>query len=201
MKLKSLLALVTFVLLQISSYGQVEYEGTLVNESNQIVLDNGEIKYTRYHKAEKTMVIYNSDHSEWKSVTLPLPRQLYFDELKSISTNVFNSDPLIELVYTCVEYRSNNELEGTTNYVDVAHKLFVINEEGALVLEVENSNHMEIMDNNGTRKLWVYKQNEEGKDRKEQVAIYSLPDYQTTKSKVEQKGEYKYPTFGERRGI
>ena len=201
MKLKSLLAIVAFFIFHISGHGQIEYEGTLSEKSNQIVLDNGEIKYTHYNKAEKTIVIYNSDHSEWKSVPLPLPRQLYFDELKSISTNVFNSDPLIELVYTCVEYRSNNELEGTTNYVDIAHKLFVINEAGALVLEVENSNHMEIVDNNGTRKLWVYKQKEEGKDRKEQVAIYSLPDYQTAKSTAEQEEEYNFHTFGDRKGI
>ena len=201
MKLKSLLAIVTFFMFQISGHGQIKYEGTLTEKSNPIVLDNGEIKYTRYHKAEKTMVIYNADHSHWKSVPIALPKNLYFDELKSVSINVFNSDPLIELVYTCVEYLSNNELEATTNYVDIAHTLFVINEEGALVLEVENSNRMEIVDTNGTRKLWVYQQNEEGSHRNEQVAIYSLPDYQTTKSKGEQGDEYKYHTFGDRRGI
>ena len=201
MKRKSLLAFVAFFMFQISGHGQIKYEGMLADKSNPIVLDNGEIKYTRYHKAEKAIVIYNSDHSEWKTVPLALPKNLYFDELKSASINVFNSDKLIELAYTCVEYLSNNELEATTNYVDIAHTLFVINEEGALVLEVENSNHMEIVDTQGTKKLWVYKQKEEGSDRKEQIAIYSLPDYQATKSSAEQEEDYKNHTLGDRRGI
>ncbi len=195
MNLKSLLSIFLFAALQISGYGQIKYEGTLDDGLNSILLDNGEIKYAVYNKSEKTLVVYNSDHSEWKSVLLPIPRKLYFDELKSISVNVFNPDTLIELAYTCVEYLSNNELESTTNYVDVLSTLFVINEEGALILEAENCSHMEIVDSKGARELWVYKQVGQGADREEHVDVYSLPDYQITNKQAEQSDENKYHTF------
>lgn len=192
MKLKILLLVLAFTTPYISGYGQISHEGTHDKGLSSVLLDNGEIKYASYHKSDNTMFVYNEDLSEWKSIPLNIPRSFYFDELKSISVKVFNTDKLVELAYTCIEYRSNNELEGTTNYVDEVYTLFVVNEEGKVVLESENSSDMEIVNSNGSRKLWVYKQGGEDAGRTEHVDIYSLPE-QTINSPY-------YP-FGEKRGI
>lgn len=201
MKLKSLLAIVAFLALQISVHAQIKYEGSHDEGLHSVLLDNDELKYATYNKAEKAIVLYSSDHSQWKSVSLDLPRGLHFDELKSISRNVFNDDALIELAYTCVEYVSNYDTEVTTNHVNERYTLFITNEEGTMVLESENSRDMKIVDSKGERKLWVYRQSGQDSDRKDNIDVYSLPDYHSTHMQNPQGNEYKYDTFGDRRGI
>lgn len=199
MKLKSLLLLIALASFQISGLAQVAFEGSKVKNMASFKLDNGEVKYASYQKADFTLELYNADHSLWKSVSLHIPRHQYFDQLNSISLNVFNTDDNLELAYTCVEYLSNNETEVTTNHVDIRPTLFIINEEGSLILEAENSNHMEVVDNNGTRKLWVYKRG--GQDQKEKVDIYSLPDAPLGEIMINQGGEGSFRAYGENRGI
>lgn len=201
MKLKSLVAIIAFLALQISVHAQIKFEGSHDEGVQSILLDKGEIKYATYDKDKKAIVLYSSDFTQWKTVSLDLPRGLHFDELKSISKDVFNDDALIELAFTCVEYRSSNELEATTNYVDVLSTIYVINEEGTMVLELKDSNDLKIVDSNGTRKLWVYKQGRQDSDRSDNIDVYSLPDYHNTHMQNTQRDEYKYDTFGDRRGM
>ncbi len=199
MKLKSLLLLVALASFQISGFTQVSYEGSYDKDLALYTLDNGEIKYASYQKADKVLVLYNADHSMWKSVPLPIPKRQYFDQLKSISLNVFNTDDKLELAYTTVEYLSNNETEVTTKHVDVRPTLFIINEDGSMVLEAENSSHMEVVDNSGTRKLWVYKR--DGQDKKKNVDIYSLPDAPLGELLIDQGKDGAFQANGEKGGI
>ena len=192
MKFKVLLSIVAFLALQISVHAQINYEGSFDEKTHSILLDNGEIKYASYDKEEDAIVLYHSDDSHWKSVPLNLNRNLYFDELKSISVNVFNEDDLIELAYTCVEYQISNQLEATNTYVDVLSTLFVINEEGTLVLEVKNGSDMKFVDSDGDMKLWVYKQAGQGKNNKEHIDVYSLPNYHTANMNKLDGVPYKY---------
>ena len=201
MKHKSLLLIIAISLLHISGFSQISYEGTHDDGLTTVTLDNGEIKYATFQKADKTIVLYNLDHSQWKSVPLPIPKRLYFDELKSVSVTVFNTDPLIELAYTCVEYLSNNDIESTTNHVDERHTLFIINEEGSMVMEEKNSRDLEIVDTNGTRKLWVYKQAGQDNDTWKRVNVYALPDAPISDMEIKQMDQTEYRAFGDRRGI
>ena len=201
MKLKALLTIVTFLALQISVHAQINYEGSFNKKTHSILVDNGEVKYAFYDKEQKSITLYHSDDSHWKSVPLNLGRGLYFDELKSVSMYVFNEDSLIELAYTCVEYQSSNELEATTTYVDVLSTLFVINEEGTQLLEAKNGSDMKIVDSNGEMKLWVYKQEGQGKNNKEHIDVYSLPNYHTTNMNKLDRVPYKNGNIGYRSGI
>ena len=178
MKLKSLLFIVAFATLQFSSFGQVKYEGTHDDGFKSFHLDNGEFKYARYDKSRQSVTVYNLDHSKWKTVMLPLPKEHYLDEIKSISEKTFNSDTLIELVYSCVEYHSNNNLEATSEYVDIRFTLYIINEVGEMILKVEDSNDMKIIESNGNRKLLIYKHIGQGANRTGQIDVYSLPNNQ-----------------------
>ena len=178
MKFRALLSIIAFLALQISAHAQINFEGSFNEKTHSILLDNGELKYASYDKSENAIILHNADDSHWKSVPLNLGRSLNFDELKSISVNVFSEDGLIELAYTCVEYQSSYELEATSTYVDVISTLFVINEEGTPILEAKNGSDMKIVDSSGEMKLWVYKQAENSKDNKEHIDVYSLPNYQ-----------------------
>jgi len=183
MKLKASVTILAFLALQFSVLAQIIYEESIDEKTHSILLDKGELKYAAYDKVEKAINLYHSDDSHWKSIPLNLSRGLYFDELKSVSVNVFNEDNLIELAYTCVEYKTSNELEATSTYVDVLSTLYVVNEEGTLVLEAKNGNDMKIIDSNGEMKLWVYKHGGQSKDNKTHIDVYSLPNYHTTNTK------------------
>ena len=84
MKFKVLASIVALLALQVSVYSQISFEGSFDEKTHSILLDNGELKYASYDKAENAINLYHSNHSHWKSVPLKLDRHLYFDELKSI---------------------------------------------------------------------------------------------------------------------
>ena len=114
---------------------------------------------------------------------------------------VFNTDSLVELAYTCIEYISNNDIESTTTHVYERHTLFIINEEGSMVMEEKNSNDLEIVDINGARKLWVYKQAGQANETWKRVNVYALPDAPISDMKIKQMDQKEYRAFGDRRGI
>lgn len=192
MKLKSLLVIVAFLMLQVSGFGQIKYEATQNEDLNALVMDNGEKIFTSYNKTGKTMKLYHADHSEWKSIPLNIPRKHRFDELKSVSVNVFNTDALVELAYTSLEYLSNNDTEVSTNHVSEEYTLYIMNEKGSMLMEEKNGHHLEVVDTYGTRKLWVYRQAGPGNENKNLVDVYSLPDAPVPDLNIDKsKGEYR----------
>lgn len=201
MKNQRLLLLVAFSMLSMFGYSQIQYEGTHDDDLESFQLDNGETKYARYSKSEKTISLYNVDLSEWKTVQLDIPKRFSFDDLKSITVNVFNADELIELAYTCAEYRSNSDIETTSNNVHINYTLYIINEEGELVFEAENGNGMKIVDSNGTRKLMVYKQTGHGSFKKEHIDVYALPDNMATVNQLKKSDKTNNYTSDHVRGI
>lgn len=170
--------ILTFLLSTVCSLGfsQIVYEGTHDDGFKTFQMDNGEIKYTKYSKLDQTVSVYNLDHTIWKKVQLPIPKQHTLDDIKSISQNTFNSDTLMELVYSCVEYDTSSELEDAkSNYVEINFTLNIINENGELILKVQDSNDIKILESNGIRKLLVYKHVGQGFKRTGQIEVYSLP--------------------------
>jgi hypothetical protein len=178
MKLTHLTVVIAFSTLQVLGFGQIKYEGTHDDGFKPFQLDNGEFKYARYDKSKQLVTVYNLDHSQWKTVMLPMPEEHYLDEIKSISEKTFNSDTLIELVYSCVEHHSNNNLESTSDYVDIRFTLYIINEAGEMILKVDDSNDMRIIESNGNRKLLIYKHIGQGSNRTGEMDVYSLPNNQ-----------------------
>jgi hypothetical protein len=201
MKIQRLLVVVVLSVLHIWGFSQIQYEGRHDDGLKSFQLDNGEMKYARYHKAEQAITIYNLDHSEWKTVLLPIPKGQVFDEIKSISANVFNTDTLIELAYACVEYRYNYDIEVSSDNVDIRYTLSIVNEEGQKVFEAANGTDMEIIDSNNTRKLLVYKQIENGRELEKSIDVYALPENSNAYSKLKQFDETGNLSSGLSRGI
>ncbi len=177
MRIENLILVALFSLIHFSGRSQIIYEGTHDEGFKTFQLDNGEIIYTVYDKSEQSISIYDLDHSNWKTVSIPLPKGHFLDEIKYISQNVFNADSIVELVYSCVEYGTRSEIEGSnTNYVDLRFTLNIINENGEMILKLPDSNDMKIVESNGIKKLLVYKHVGQGFNKSGQVEVYSLPD-------------------------
>ncbi|RKZ99549.1 MAG: hypothetical protein DRQ42_07510 [Gammaproteobacteria bacterium] len=177
MKDKHFIFMLLLLLTHTLNFGQIIYEGTHDESFKTFQMDNGDIKYTKYNKSEQTVSVYNLDHSIWKTIHLPIPKEHTLDEIKSISQNVFNSDTLMELAYSCVEYHITNNLEGTNgNYVDIQFTLNIINEKGEMILKADNSNDLNIVESNGIRKLLIYKHVGQGFETSGQIEVYSIPE-------------------------
>jgi len=181
--MKALHLIFTLLLFTVCSlgYGQIVHEGTHDDSFKTFQMDNGEIRYSIYNKLDQTVSVYNLDHSIWKKVHLPLPKEHTLDEIKNISQNTFNSDTLMELVYSCIEYDTTSELEDSKfSYVEINFTLNIINEDGDLILKVPDSNDIRILESNGIRKLLVYKHVGQGFKKAGQIEVYSLPSNPTT---------------------
>lgn len=176
MKIEYLILVALLSLIHISSQSQIIYEGTHDENFKTFQLDNGEIIYSVYDKTEQIISLYELNHTKWKTVSIPLPKGHYLDEIKYISQNVFNADSIIELVYSCVEYDTKHEIEGSdSNYVNLLFTLNIINENGEMILKLPDSNDMKIVESNGIKKLLVYKHVGQGFKKSGQIDVYSLP--------------------------
>lgn len=185
MKLKALSLVACFLLLQIPGYSQIKFEASQPDNLKALEMDNGEKIFASYQQSENTVVLYRSDYSEWKIIPVDLARKQQFDELKSVSVNVFNTDPLIELAYTSLEYISNYDTEVSTDHVSEKYTLYIVNEKGSMLMEEKDGFHMEVIDTYGTRKLWVYKQSDRENKSKDRVDVYSLPDAPVADLKID----------------
>lgn len=155
------------VIINITGYSQLIFEGTFNDRFKTIQMDNG----------EQLVYIYNLDHTAWKKVRVPLPEEHLLDEIKSVTQTTFNKDTLVELVYSCVEYqRISSQENSDVKDLKIKFTLNIINENGEMILKVPDSNDLEIVDKNGKRSLLIYKQMGKGLDNLGQILVYSLPE-------------------------
>lgn len=175
--MKTIILIIVGVSLIVSTaFSQLKQEGKLDGKYKTLQVDNGEVKYLKYNKKETTLQIFNLDNSIWKTVKLPLPKGQHLDEIKMVSINTFNKDALVEIMYTSYDFNYSYEIENTDDFpAEIHFTLNLINENGNVLLEVPDSNDMEIFDANGTKKLVVYKHNGEAFDEMDQTLVYSLP--------------------------
>lgn len=174
MKTKALI-FVLFVFFSISSFAQLKFEGEVESKYKTYQLDDGSFKYVIYNKKEEVLKIFNLDNTLWRTVNIPLPKHHILDELKHISVNTFNDDDLVELIYSCAIYYSNDEYEDPMqDFYLVDFTLNIINEHGEHLLKVSDSNEMKLLDSNGERKLIIYKHIGKGFDAKDKTLIYSF---------------------------
>lgn len=142
-----------------------------------IELDDGGKKYLDYNEKEKALNILNIDRSVWKTVDLPLPKGHFLDEVKLISTNTFNDDYLVEILYTSLVYDYSHNSENPTENKDFTTKtLNVINEKGEILIQEEKINDYTITELNKHKKLFVYKQVGNGFNKKTETLVYNIPE-------------------------
>ena len=158
-----------------SAFAQLKYEGFIDAKYKTVQLDDGSFKYVKYDKIKQEVSLVDLNNELWRTVKLPLPKNHHLDEVKSVSLHTFNSDDLVELVYSCVEYDSQLSEDPDDDIVLVNFTLNIINENGDLILKVQDSNEMEIIQTNNQSKLLIYKHIGRGFNEKDETLIYSLP--------------------------
>lgn len=174
MKTKTLI-FAFIVFFSINASAQLKFESTVDSKYKTFQLDDGSFKYVIYDKKQEIIQIFNLDNTVWRTVKIPLPKHHVLDELKNISMHTFNTDDLVELIYSCVIYSSNSEYENPEqDYLLVEFTLNIINEKGEHLLKVPNSNEMEIIDTNEGKKLIIYQHIGTGFKAKDKTLIYSF---------------------------
>ena len=173
-----IVTLIFLLILLIPGFNQLVFEGKYNDKYKRVHLDNGDIKLIAYDKKAQALYINNLDQSPWKKVIVKLPSEHLLDEIKSITQNTFNPDTLIELVYSCVEYkRVKDSYDPEKSTLQIQFTLNIINENGETILKVPDSNEMEIIDGEETRKLLIYRHIGTGMDTEGHTLVYTIPKY------------------------
>lgn len=94
--------------------------------------------------------IYSNDHSLYKTINLTIPSGYYLSNVQFISTHLFNTDDLIELVYTYEKYVS------TESSYYMIYGMAVTNENGNQLLLLSNGGFAEIKNIESQNKLLAY---------------------------------------------
>ncbi|MFT5647791.1 MAG: hypothetical protein ACI976_002486 [Aureispira sp.] len=99
-------------------------------------------KYYLFSSQHIQAKIYNSDHTFWKGINLPIPNQPTplpptIREISSVSENVINSDTLLEIGYTVVFPW------GVVGLLD-EYESYIINELGTTLISIPNARSIAI---------------------------------------------------------
>ena len=129
-------------IISLSMNGQVFLEKGYINHSPMQVMQlEGEgYKYIGFDSAGNRVMIYNSDHSLWKTVPLSIPAGYHSKEIRYSSKYLFNSDAKVEMMIT---------YEKTMNEF-IAH---IINEDGTIIKIFPSENNFYIYKIDGSWKL------------------------------------------------
>lgn len=170
--------------------GQITYEHTYYNGfATRIVLENSGEKYYFVDYTNHKIDFYNANHTFWKSIVLPIPENNYSIGVTHVSEKKLNSDNLLEVIYNT--YSAPNFRQSK-----------IINEEGTVLLTVDNSYSLSMDDQQGLPSKIISKSSTE-------CNVYSVPELvlehtyverETKRIILENDGE-KYYNFNTTTGI
>ncbi len=166
-------------LLAAGSNAQISIETVYPISANIIELEKSGFKYYTMDITNKQSRIYNMDHSVFKVFDLVVPEGYYLHNIQFVSEYLFNSDDLVELVYT---YSMYNELE--TGYWWYSYETRIINENGTELLKIPGAGYTDVYNaGDDGRKFLVWIYDYSVLPAITHTNVYSLPDnISTTKS-------------------
>ena len=144
-------AILIFILLLTAWAGhtQITFENNYPGSTTLTRLSLSGDKYFMMDWTNNKCKIYNTDHTLWKTIDLPVPSGWYLYDIRYVSETLFNLDSKVELVYTYYNYNT------TQQYYTYATK--VINEEGSVLLTVQGGGFSEVISTvAGNLKFLVY---------------------------------------------
>jgi len=129
---------------QITHEHTYDFSGTLTE------IDTGEFKYYVMDVPMKQCRIYNEDHTLYKTINLAVPEGFFLNDIQFVSRKTFNTNEDIELLY--IYYKSTLV---NSEYVNT-YGLKVVNENGNVLLNLQDGGFAEIKELNGVPKLLAY---------------------------------------------
>jgi hypothetical protein len=154
---------------------QITYKKTLSEINETFQMEDGSIKYARYNKPEKKILIFDLDQTLWREISLPLPKGHILEEIKHISVGKFNNDSLVEVIYSCVNYPDMDSYEDPEKLLNsTSYTLNIVNETGESILKVPNSNTIKIFESGKDKNLLIFRHTQDGFKGKDETLIYSF---------------------------
>jgi hypothetical protein len=92
-------------------------------------------KYCLYASQNLQSQVYNSDHTFWKGINLPIPGSATITHVSSVSEDVINSDTLLEVHYTIFDPFGTNTYD---------YESRILNESGNVLLSIINASFFTI---------------------------------------------------------
>ena len=178
---------IALLLAGMSLFAQPVYEHTFSESANMAFLDKlGEVYYTMDVIGKKCL-IYDMNHTQLKSIDLPIPDGYYLVDIQYLSETLFNQDELVELVYIYSKYIPT-ELSYYYNF-----ETRLINEEGVDLLTLPSGSGFTtvIETPGGGKKFLVYDYDYSVIPYRTTTIVYSLPETDTkttTRSLTELEG-------------
>ncbi|NQU85237.1 MAG: hypothetical protein HQ541_05705, partial [Mariniphaga sp.] len=84
---------------------------------------------------------------------------------------------LVEILYTSVEYDYSFNYENPSCHSDfITFTLNIINEKGEVLLKEEEINDYAIIESDGSKKLFVYKNPDKGYTKKTETIVYAISE-------------------------
>ena len=161
----------------ISLMAQPVFEKTYSESANICYLESKGQVYFSMDVINKQCLLYNMDHSLYKSISLPTPEGYYLADIQYVSENLFNSDELVELVYIYSKYVP------TTGSYYYAFETKLINENGTVLETFPGAGLTSVIETieNG-KKFLVYEYNYSVIPYRTYTHVYSLPESSTKSS-------------------
>lgn len=132
-------------------------------------------KYFLMDVAKSQCRIYNTDHTLWKTISISLPANYYLYDIKFVTQDLFNADPLIELWYSAYEWVSTGTDTGYYRYLSK-----IINETGTEIISVTGGAYAYIVNTaENLYKLTIYAYDNSVWPGTVKTHIFSLPSTQT----------------------
>ena len=98
-------------------------------------------------------LVYDEDHVLTNTISLEAPSNMYLYDALYLSTNLFNTDDLLELVVVYYNYIETSDTSGYYIY-----QTQVVNENGSLLLDIPNGTYSYLNYlTDGSIKFMVYK--------------------------------------------
>jgi len=133
----------------------------------------GEVYYSM-DVINKQCHIYKMDHTLYKSISIPTLEGYYLSDVQFVSEKLFNSDNLIELVYSYTKY-----VPTETSYF-YTYETKLISENGTVLLTIPGAGHTNVIEVPGHgKKFLVYEYDYSVIPYRTYTHVYSLPESAT----------------------
>ena len=156
-------------------FAQINLEQTYNNSGTYTRLSNSGDKFFVMDVANSRCVIYNTDHTTWKTINLPVPANNYLYDVKYLSENLFTTDNGLCLAYVYYQYDDINQ------YYTFNTK--IIRENGTVLATIPGCQHLNVYNTaNEGSKLVAYSYDYSIVLYTTTTRVYSLPGTMTSTS-------------------
>jgi hypothetical protein len=145
----SMIAIMSLVF-SLALNAQITHEHTYDFSGSLAEIDSGDFKYYVMDVPMNQCHIFNEDHTPYKTINLPVPQGYFLYDVKFVSRKTFNTDEQIELLYI---YNKSSLVNSEYVY---SYGLKVVNENGNVLLNLQDGGFAEIRNINGLPKLLAY---------------------------------------------